>query len=522
MHTRASKSPQSPADKARIQTKLEIGRPGDKYEKQADAVADKVMMMPEEEEKVDMMPEEEEKIAMMPEEEEKVSMMPEEEEKVAMMPEEEEKVMKQEDEEEVKMKPEIQSSGNEKAYASSGLANTISSTKGKGQSLPDKTQEDLGSKMGADFSEVTIHTDSAAVQMNQELGAKAFTHGKDIYFNEGNYRPGSDAGKHLLAHELTHTLQQSGQAKQLGKSINKKIQKQDDTKELWIKDKNGNLYYKTKGEAERRKKNLVNEGKWKEYRVTSFESKGKTYWRVETKGLKKATEKEEKPDASGPGQTRVFALTFDDGPHTAALGKGINYTEMVLNTLKSLGIKAGFFIQTGVSYRGANKNGIKLVKRMSKEGHIIGVHTGGKIDHELHTKAAKKGTLESELDTAKSYVKEHTGTTPKYVRPPEGKFNKQVTEVYKKVKLTNLLWDIDGDLGKNLSLGKLKERLLKYITAVKNRGWKGKTPSAPKIVVLYHDIKAGTAKNLKAIIEYIKTLTKKLSGGKDKAAFKAP
>lgn len=212
-----------------VQTKLEIGQPGDKQEKQADAMADKVMMMPEqqeeekvammpeEEEKVNMMPEEEEKVAMMPEEEEKVSMMPEEEEKVSMMPEEEEKVMKQEDEEKVEMKPEIQSSGNEKAYASSGLANTISSTKGQGQPLPDKTQEDLGNKMGADFSKVTIHTDSAAVQMNQELGAKAFTHGNDIYFNKARYSPDSRDGKRLLAHELTHTMQQ-------GNNVSTKIQ----------------------------------------------------------------------------------------------------------------------------------------------------------------------------------------------------------------------------------------------------------------------------------------------------------
>ena len=44
--------------------------------------------------------------------------------------------------------------------------------------------------------------------MSSQLGAKAFTHGKDIYFNEGNFQPNTSEGKHLLAHELTHTIQQ--------------------------------------------------------------------------------------------------------------------------------------------------------------------------------------------------------------------------------------------------------------------------------------------------------------------------
>lgn len=45
--------------------------------------------------------------------------------------------------------------------------------------------------------------------MNKQLGAQAFTHGSDIYFNEGKYDTNSKGGKHLLAHELTHVVQQS-------------------------------------------------------------------------------------------------------------------------------------------------------------------------------------------------------------------------------------------------------------------------------------------------------------------------
>ena len=66
----------------------------------------------------------------------------------------------------------------------------------------------MSNKVGADFSNVKVHSDSKAADMNSSIGAKAFTHGKDIYFNKGQYNPSSQGGKHLLAHELTHTVQQ--------------------------------------------------------------------------------------------------------------------------------------------------------------------------------------------------------------------------------------------------------------------------------------------------------------------------
>jgi hypothetical protein len=65
-------------------------------------------------------------------------------------------------------------------------------------------------RFGADFSGVRVHTDRESAQMNRELSAQAFTHGRDIYMGEGKYNPGSDAGKRLLAHELTHVVQQGG------------------------------------------------------------------------------------------------------------------------------------------------------------------------------------------------------------------------------------------------------------------------------------------------------------------------
>lgn len=89
---------------------------------------------------------------------------------------------------------------------------SISSSKGKGESLPCKVQQNMGSVMGADFSEVRVHADQTAADMSKALDAQAFTHGKDIYFNRNKYNPGSKDGQHLLAHELTHTIQQGASA----------------------------------------------------------------------------------------------------------------------------------------------------------------------------------------------------------------------------------------------------------------------------------------------------------------------
>lgn len=96
--------------------------------------------------------------------------------------------------------------------ASPDIESKINSTKSSGSSLPNNVKTHMESSMGADFSNVKIHTDSSAIQMSKDLHAQAFTHGSDIYFNSGKYDTGSTSGQHLLAHELTHTVQQGAVA----------------------------------------------------------------------------------------------------------------------------------------------------------------------------------------------------------------------------------------------------------------------------------------------------------------------
>jgi peptidoglycan/xylan/chitin deacetylase (PgdA/CDA1 family) len=305
------------------------------------------------------------------------------------------------------------------------------------------------------------------------------------------------------------------------------LMKKEEIQDSWTNDIDGDKarYYKTQKEAETRMKKLKEKGGWKEYKVESFEINKTPYWRVKMRGKQatieekpkteeKPKQKEEPAESKATLPTPTFALTFDDGPHAGELGKSTNLTEKVLDDLQAEGIKAAFFIQTGVSYRGANSIGKTLVKRMQTDGHTIGVHTGSTEDHKLHTTSFKEGTLENELESAKTYINTETGSTPTLVRPPTGAFNKDVSSIYAKSSLQNLMWDIDGDQGKNLSLTDLKSRLDTGLTTAQSKGWKPWVQTvSSKIVILYHDIQKGTVNNLRTLIQYIKDKVKALGGG---------
>ncbi|MBQ0734507.1 eCIS core domain-containing protein [Aquimarina celericrescens] len=252
-----------------IQPKLKVGLPGDKYEVEADHVADQVVNKQQngthsnissspisvqtmtEDENIQEKPiaeriqplthlsdapiqrmEEEEPVQMQ--EEEDVQLQ--EEEEVQTMAEgdvqlQEEEVQTQSEEEDVQLQEdeEVQTqSEDEEVQArenpgSSGLSTTnigqsIRNTRGQGSPLPSGVQTQMESGFGADFSGVRVHTGSESVAMNQSLGAQAFTNGNDIHFNQNRFNPATTEGQTLLAHELTHTIQQgaSGPATQEG------------------------------------------------------------------------------------------------------------------------------------------------------------------------------------------------------------------------------------------------------------------------------------------------------------------
>ena len=102
--------------------------------------------------------------------------------------------------------PTSASAGSPAARVMSAVASAASG----GAPLSRKSRAYLEPRFGADFAGVKVHTGPQAKQLSGQLGARAFTYGRNIFFNQGEYQPETREGKKLLAHELTHTIQQGG------------------------------------------------------------------------------------------------------------------------------------------------------------------------------------------------------------------------------------------------------------------------------------------------------------------------
>ena len=80
-----------------------------------------------------------------------------------------------------------------------------------GHPLPDAARAVMEPRFGRDFSDVRVHTDAAAAHSATEVGALAYTVGRNVVFNTGQFAPERQEGLHLLAHELAHVVQQNGE-----------------------------------------------------------------------------------------------------------------------------------------------------------------------------------------------------------------------------------------------------------------------------------------------------------------------
>lgn len=79
---------------------------------------------------------------------------------------------------------------------------------GGGSALDGPTRSFMESRLGADFSDVRVHTGAKATEAARSVQAHAYTVGTDLVFQDGQYNPSSNDGRKMLAHELTHVMQQ--------------------------------------------------------------------------------------------------------------------------------------------------------------------------------------------------------------------------------------------------------------------------------------------------------------------------
>lgn len=187
-----------------IQPKLRVGPPDDLLEREADRVADSIVRMPEAtagESTTDAI------TSIQPTSSARAQRtchecLEEEDENIRRQPRAEE----EEEEEEL-----LQRKGTEAApvHVDAGIQSRINALRSGGQPLAPSMRALYESRFGRDFGDVRVHTGSAASEASRSINARAFTLGRDIVFDTGEYAPETSPGRHLLAHELAHTIQQS-------------------------------------------------------------------------------------------------------------------------------------------------------------------------------------------------------------------------------------------------------------------------------------------------------------------------
>jgi outer membrane protein OmpA-like peptidoglycan-associated protein len=77
-----------------------------------------------------------------------------------------------------------------------------------GSPLTDDARAYFETRFRRDFSAVRVHTDGAAARSARDVNALAYTVGRDIVFAAGHFEPATQRGQRLLAHELSHVVQQ--------------------------------------------------------------------------------------------------------------------------------------------------------------------------------------------------------------------------------------------------------------------------------------------------------------------------
>lgn len=187
-------------------------------------------------------------------------------------------------------------------------------------------------------------------------------------------------------------------------------------------------------------------------------------------------------------EKKVAYLTFDDGPS--------DVTETVLKVLDQNQIKATFFL-IGESITSEKED---LVKKMVKEGHVVGIHTYSHRQKEMY--ASKEGYL-NDFKKAANRIYEITGEQPKIFRFPWGSANNYLTKIGGNTLIEELENDgytyFDWNVSAEDSVGKPTAQSI--IRNIKKDYKKYKEP-----VLLMHDANSNrlTAKMLPRIIEMLK------------------
>jgi hypothetical protein len=192
-----------------IQTKLNIGEPNDRFEQEADRVADEVVRTPdcgEQSLRTDA-------ATISPSIQRRCD---ECEDELRKQPGNEDETLR------------FKKDAGRVPDVGSNVESQISTLRNGGQPLPQSLLKFFEPRFGYDFNQVRLHTDARAATAARAVNAKAFTLGRSIVFGAGHYAPTTSMGKHLLAHELTHVTQQAGEGHFHGRQSHPDLQRAPD------------------------------------------------------------------------------------------------------------------------------------------------------------------------------------------------------------------------------------------------------------------------------------------------------
>lgn len=192
-----------------IQAKLTVNQPGDRFEQEADWVADAVMRMPEpgsaesfKNSNTNLIPVVQ---RMCPKCQKEIHPSPD---GIQRQCSECRTASNTDPEEEFNIRAKETPGGTPEINPTAQAQ--IESIRGGGQPLPEVARTFFEPRFGRNFSDIRIHTDARAAESAKKIQSLAYTRGRDIVFGAGQFSPNTFGGRRLLAHELTHVVQQGG------------------------------------------------------------------------------------------------------------------------------------------------------------------------------------------------------------------------------------------------------------------------------------------------------------------------
>lgn len=121
-------------------------------------------------------------------------------------------------------------------------------------------------------------------------------------------------------------------------------------------------------------------------------------------------------------------LTFDAGYENG-------HTAKILDTLKKHNVKATFFLVGNFI-----ETSPQLVKRMVREGHLVGNHT---FTHPDMSEIATEEAFRKELSGLEELYQKTTGKKmKKYYRPPQGKYSESNLKMAKEMGYHTIFWSL--------------------------------------------------------------------------------